>query len=134
MLPPSPSPFPLQVLHDVQLLVSTSSVAAYARVRNLLPFFQMCCETSEVWMGMQTAEDVSIGRRVAGNAFVVGAPDVHTLLYNIHTTYQLPSRRLSALQARCTSCVMSCGLLIGRRRCRLHWSPAKARQPLALQE
>lgn len=84
MLPPSPYPFPLQVLHDVQLLVSTSSVAAYARVRNLLPFFQMCCETSEVWMGMQTAEDVSIGRRVAGNAVVVVVAQMYT---HIHTTY-----------------------------------------------
>lgn len=51
-------------LHGVQLIVSPSTIVAYGRLRALVPRLQVGCETSEIWLGMETAKDMGMARKM----------------------------------------------------------------------
>ena len=53
-----------KALNSVQLLVSSAAIATYRRVAQILPRFRVLCETSEVWMGVETSDDLRTGRQV----------------------------------------------------------------------
>ena len=51
-----------RALHSVQLLVSSAAISTYRHVVRILPKFSVLSETSEVWMGAETPEDLRTAR------------------------------------------------------------------------